>query len=895
MRALSDDFEAKFLENDKALGLPAGFTKAQFNVESGLRGDAVSPAGARGWAQIMPATQATLEARAGTKYDPSNIDDALSMHRAVMKENLGKFGNLPDALRAYNGGWNKSKWENSETSAYPYKVMAGMSGGSQSDSQPAGLAGVYKSRAMSPASFKRGDDSDIFSDGPTAQVPQSPQARGSIVAQQGPSAPTGQGDSDIFRDVQTQAPVAPKAPQQREVGGLDRVMALPAGVNRGAAGLAGLPVDTIANALDLGKAAIGYGASKLTGRAPPEWTEPFDRKSVVGSSDWIAGKINSGANAIGVRSPIDNPNPQDTLSRVLYSGGVMAGSSVNPNPAAKVSGMQQMMNAGTGAAGGMLAGVVGEVAPDYAGVAGMLPQLGVMSAAGAFRRGVRGDEAGRQEMAQRIQDFKNAGVDNPSVGLASGNRGVIGIENILAQTPFSSGQYATARQKMVDGMQNRTNQIRDEVSPTRGAAETGAAIQSDLKGAFRDRINTTTRALNDRVEQQIGSDNFTYPTNALATSRAMSTPIPGAPATSGGLINGRIAKIADNLASDVVGTPMPGNPLTNDPLRYKRFDGVVSDTPPGIPYRALKNLRTSIGEEAGSNAIIGTPEQAQFKRLYGAMSEDMRQAVNAADRTNSGVGTGPLQPSQQPGAIALKRANNYYSNAMDKVDDFNTLANRPTPESTYNSVANSLNTGPTIIKQLRGLVSAPTRAKIVSTVIDDLGMAKPGQQGVDGDTWSPKTFLTNYSKMDGQTRTELFKRLPNGAAHAENLRDIAKASDMIGDAGKIWSNPSGTAPALTARGTGYALTVGAFFQPMAAAATAGGLGIANQVSKRLLLNPKFANWLAQAPKVSPDQMQVHMQRLVNASKMSGDNQFKQDVSEYLSAVPSPGDMRGDGQ
>lgn len=204
MESLPRDVEDKLLANDRALGLPQGFTKAQFSVESGLSADAVSRAGARGWAQIMPSTQAALEGRMGRKFDPANIDDALTMHQAVMRENLGKFGNLPDALRAYNGGWDRKKWSNRETEAYPYKVMAGLGGGARSDSQPQGMAALYRKGAAMPASFS-GDDSDIFVDGPNAR-----QAKAG-------RTPTGAGgaDDDIFADlpkaVKTQAASEPKA------------------------------------------------------------------------------------------------------------------------------------------------------------------------------------------------------------------------------------------------------------------------------------------------------------------------------------------------------------------------------------------------------------------------------------------------------------------------------------------------------------------------------------------------------------------------------------------------------------------------------------------------------------------------------------------------------------
>lgn len=740
-------------------------------------------------------------------------------------------------------------------------------------------------------------------------------------------------------------------PARTKASTMERAMALPAGANRAVfAGLAGLPVDTVANAVDLGKAGIGYLTSKVTGKAPPEWTEPMNRREVVGSSDWIASQINKGADVLGVRSPIDNPRPDDRASRVLYAGGQFAGSSVNPNPQAKIAPAQQLVNTGLGTAGGLLAGSVSEVNPDWAGPASMLPAVAAATAANALKLGTRGGEAGRRQMEQRITDLKNAGIEEPSVGLASGNKTIMGVENLASLTPGSAGLFEAAREKMIAGIQGKTNRLRDQVSPIYGAVEAGTGIQSDLKGPFKERVNATTRALNERVGEIVGADSVVPVPETLQRVGQLTALIKGAEATSAELINPRIARIAENLNADVRGVapvvrgggvsqnptlrtavepvaaaPVPNASLWNapppsvpqtvanpslwnapatqvTPMSKREIAMVQPGNLPanatlwntrkeqGIPFGALKELRTSIGEEAASNAIIGTPEQAQFKRLYGAMSDDMRQAVNAADRTQAGVQVGPLLPSQQPGAVALNRANSFYSKAMDRADDLNSLANRSTPEWAYSSVANSLNAGPTVYERLRGVISTPTRQKIVATIIDDMGKATPGQQNAEGSGWSTSTFLTNYNRLDPASRKALFVRIPGGEKMADQLADIAKAADMVNQASKVWSNPSGTGAALSNRATVSALTVGAFFQPLITAWTVGGLAATNQVSKRLLLNPKFVNWLAEAPKVDPNKMLVHMQRLANNANFSRDEQFKRDVADYLGAVPSPEEM-----
>lgn len=670
------------------------------------------------------------------------------------------------------------------------------------------------------------------------------------------------------------------ARQPKKAGIGDRVRAAAAGVNKGFfSDLLGLPVDTISNVLDLGRAAIGT-ATTAAGR-PDLAPDIPDRATIVGSSDWIASKLNAG----GLGGAINNPNPQDATSRILHMGGRFAGSSVVPSARVGLSGKTQLTNAGMGAVSGLVSGGVGEVAPEWAGLAGMLPSAAVAAGAAGLKRAVRGDESGRRRMAQRIQDLKDGGIDAPSAGLASGNRAVMGLENLLAQTPFTSGLYEKAGLANINGMKAKTDALRDSISTEFGPVVAGDAIQAALKEGFRGRVNATSRTLNDQVADAIGPGFYTFPDNALSTAHSMSALSPGAPATSATLRNDRIAGIADDLARDVMGTPMPGDPLMNAATRYKRADGVIMDTPPGIPFSTLKNLRTSIGEEASSPAILGTREGGQFKRLYGAMSEDMRQGASTADRQRAGVDVGPLLPKDIQATLALNRANKFYSRAATRSEDLHGIANRDTPEGAYAAVVGSLNSGPSVYSKLRGAVDPATRQKLVATIIDDMGMAKPGQQGVDGDVWSPRTFLTNYAKLNQNGGgKELFKRIPGGESHAKNLSKIAKTAEMLGDASKVWANPSGTAAALSARGTLYTLTAGAFLKPLLAAGTAAGLVGSHQVSQRLLLNPKFTHWLAQSPDVPPAKARAYAQRLMANATITRDEQFQQDAAEYLRMV-----------
>lgn len=71
---------------------------------------------------------------------------------------------------------------------------------------------------------------------------------------------------------------------------LDTLVGIPqaavSGFNRGILDVAGFPMDLAANVTNLGKAAIGYGESKLTGQVPA-WSAPTNPSDVWGTSEWL--------------------------------------------------------------------------------------------------------------------------------------------------------------------------------------------------------------------------------------------------------------------------------------------------------------------------------------------------------------------------------------------------------------------------------------------------------------------------------------------------------------------------------------------------------------------------------------------------------------------------------
>lgn len=120
---------ALFREVEARLGLPRGLVEAVARVESGLNPRAVSPAGALGLMQLMPATARALGAN--DPFDPAQNVEAGARYLRHLLDRFG--GNLRLALAAYNAGPGAVERYGgvppySETRTYVEKVLALMPG-----------------------------------------------------------------------------------------------------------------------------------------------------------------------------------------------------------------------------------------------------------------------------------------------------------------------------------------------------------------------------------------------------------------------------------------------------------------------------------------------------------------------------------------------------------------------------------------------------------------------------------------------------------------------------------------------------------------------------------------------------------------------------------------------
>eukprot|EP01037_Dinobryon_pediforme_P001385 gene1384-1406_t len=100
---VADPFTAYVGEASERFGIPMSWIRAVVHAESGEHIHALSPEGAMGLMQIMPATWANLRARHGPGVDPFHPHDNILAGAALLRELYDQYGS-PGFLAAYNAG-----------------------------------------------------------------------------------------------------------------------------------------------------------------------------------------------------------------------------------------------------------------------------------------------------------------------------------------------------------------------------------------------------------------------------------------------------------------------------------------------------------------------------------------------------------------------------------------------------------------------------------------------------------------------------------------------------------------------------------------------------------------------------------------------------------------------
>lgn len=457
-------------------------------------------------------------------------------------------------------------------------------------------------------------------------------------------------------------------------------------------------------------------------------------------------------------------------------------------------------------------------------------------------------------------DFQNLGI-RPLAGPLTGNRATQIVEQGLANTPGGASVIQRATNEAIEGLARANDSLAeryargglDDLLSSEGIGET---IQRGA-GRASERFTQRQTALYDGVYSQIPGDGPVSNIPALTALRNQ--------------LQGSLSRAPESLQSQL-------GPALRD------LDGLIADAQAGIPFGALREVRTGLGKRIGDPVLVGenSAQRQYLQQVYGALTEDMnRHAALVSQR-----------------AIRdLQVADRYTRRQLTQnIPIINRIMDAGTPEQVFRSVfggavspGQQIQLGGSAIRNIRRNLQPEEWDVVAGSMLRRMGLARPAGQAdtaIDevGQVFSPQTFMTRWNQLSPEARQGLFGGTRYGELIPE-LNSLSRAANALAQSEKL-GNPSGTARAFLVGGTlslaGERIISG---QPGQAAAIVGGSLLLPNVAARLMTNRGFIRWLTGTMRDvaggSPS-MAGRIGRLVAIAEANPE--IREEVNQYINAI-----------
>lgn len=369
------------------------------------------------------------------------------------------------------------------------------------------------------------------------------------------------------------------------------------------------------------------------------------------------------------------------------------------------------------------------------------------------------------------------------------------LTSAAAQAPVSAAPVIKAGARVVEQAQAARDRIAAKVGQ---ALDPEAAGQTGIAGARSYIANSRTGV------------NAAY---AAAESAAGDSRVPATKAI----------EVLDRNISELSETPGGTPALTQlQGLRDALSSGDVS-------VAGLRRMRTVLRDQFMKDGLRGSDTERRVGQVMDAAREDVTNGLTAAGK---------------PGAASLfARADAAHAERVQTIDQVikPLIGTREAPKSGEQVIktltADLHGNNARAVRFLRALPpeeQANTRASIIGA----MGNAMPGAQNAQGTAFSLPAFLTHWNKMGDTAKRAYFgdearAALNDLAKVAEGTKQAQSYANRSNSSGGIWGN------------------LGLLAGTAAASPVAAGSGLAAQlIGGHLLASPRFARWLARAPRTA---------------------------------------------
>jgi hypothetical protein len=451
---------------------------------------------------------------------------------------------------------------------------------------------------------------------------------------------------------------------------------------------------------------------------------------------------------------------------------------------------------------------------------GQLVETGLPKLLTPIQEKIAGIRQGIPQAAARL------GIPLPA-GVATQSPAIQRLEAGLLQTPGGAQVIGPMYDEMGNVMGTRATEIAEQLSRATKGPGVMPGVMIKEKGGFGKFVQEGADAAGKRFAQRREQiDDIVE--NAVGAKNRF-------PATNTGQL------VAD-LQAEIARSPQTFGPMLQPVI--DRAMRVVSDAQSGfggVPFDALRSMRTAVGKELDRPDISGLTQTPALARLYDALRKDV---VSAAD---------------QSGDIASRAIRLH-----DRYVRFNREVNLPALQKIVdqgldvdaaNMALSGTKDGIGRLQLLRRNFKPDEWDTVSASVWQQLGNAKAGvkegaEVGADSYQFSPTTFLTNWNNLSDSAKLVLF----SGERYRNiipAMNDMVKLATGVRETGKMvnTSNTAGAQMVTSALLGGGGLIGGGISGDvptalLGGAAALSGLVLTSNTAARLLESPRFIRWVS---------------------------------------------------
>jgi hypothetical protein len=439
------------------------------------------------------------------------------------------------------------------------------------------------------------------------------------------------------------------------------------------------------------------------------------------------------------------------------------------------------------------------------------------AAAGATRSLMRGPGAkAAQRLDENIKSWMATTGAEPTLSQATERPMQQFAERVSAFTPGASTVAIKTGQQQQSVFAKRVGEYADELSR-------GAAKLDDF-----DAGNAIIKGVDDAVAAFKGqADQLYKQVDALIPPTA-----PVAPTRTRAVLEEIIGKFDDAELRVLA---------NEDTAIAKWLDVVSKKAETGIAYSDFTGLRSAVGRKIGSSELLTQAPKSDWKRLYGALSDDIRTVA-----------------AKHGAEDAVDAASAFWRQGQDDIKQYlgPLYAKGSEPIRVWDSFKSGAPKAVNQLKTLKARLPAEQWRQLQAKYVSDMGAVPPSESTQDV-TFSSQRFLTEWKRMSPPAK----EALVDNATVRENINQMARHFETMRKGSQLLYNTSGTAGSGLAGAVLYSTLASIVTGNILPVVTTGlALGAANTFA-RVMLSKRIAPWLAEVSRMPAEKMPGQIARL----------------------------------